>query len=294
MKLFDAHAHVYSGDTQRYPVDVSNAKESPEALLKRIADNPIDAARLLSEWDSAGVSAGTAVQYNSIYKSDNSYMLDVVDAHPGRMSAVLILDARRDDTPAGLAELAAAHDVVGLRLFGWPGPDENYPWFDSAEAHRTWEAVAKLGLAMDMMYIPAPASRNVLDRIVALARRFPAMPIVLDHCGWPHVDRGTAGAIGEELAELADVKNICFKFTQINWNRFAEAGGGVEPAGFVRRLVDLYGSDRVMWGSDIGNTKDSYATMVEMAVAATAQLTDAERDAVLHDTGRRIFGPRRN
>ncbi len=293
MKLFDAHAHVYSGDATRYPVDVSNAKESPEALLKRIAEHPIDEARLLAEWDAAGVSAGTAVQYNSIYKSDNSYMLDVVDSHPGRMSAVLILDAQRADTPAKLAELAAAHDVAGLRLFGWPGPEENYPWFDSPEAHRTWETAAALGLAMDMMYIPAPASRNVLNRIVAFARRFPELPIVLDHCGWPHVDRGTEGAIGAELVELAEVANIHFKFTQINWNRFAEVVGGVDPAGFVRRLVDLYGADRVMWGSDIGNTKDSYATMVEMAIAATALLSEAERQAVLHDTGRRVFGRRR-
>ena len=293
MKLFDAHAHVYSGDATRYPVDVSNAKESPEALLKRIAEHPIDEARLLAEWDAAGVSAGTAVQYNSIYKSDNSYMLDVVDSHPGRMSAVLILDAQRADTPAKLAELAAAHDVAGLRLFGWPGPEENYPWFDSLEAHRTWETAAALGLAMDMMYIPAPASRNVLNRIVAFARRFPELPIVLDHCGWPHVDRGTEGAIGAELVELAEVANIHFKFTQINWNRFAEVVGGVDPAGFVRRLVDLYGADRVMWGSDIGNTKDSYATMVEMAIAATALLSEAERQAVLHDTGRRVFGRRR-
>lgn len=290
--LFDSHAHVYTSDTARYPIDVTNAKESEEALRRRVAENPIEAESLLAYWDAAGVSAGTAVQYNSVYKSDNSYMLDVVDAHPGRMSAVLILDARLDDTPARFAHLASAHDVAGLRLFGFPGPDADYPWFDSPAAHRTWEAVAKAGLAMDMMYVPAPPTRNVLGRIMTLARRFPDMPVVLDHCGWPHTDRGDQGAIGEELLELAEVPNIHFKFTQINWNRFADAGHLVDPARFVRHLVDTYGAGRVMWGSDVGNTKDSYATMAAMALSSTALLSEAERTAVLHDTGKRVFGPK--
>nr|WP_250890275.1 amidohydrolase family protein [Sphingobium nicotianae] len=289
--MFDAHAHVFTGDTDRYPIDVTNAKESPEALIARIRDNPIDAARLLAEWDAAGVSGGTAVQYNSIYKTDNRYMLDVVDAHPGRMSAVLILDATRPETPETLTALARAHDVVGLRLFGFPGPDADYPWFDSPAAHRTWEAVAANGLAMDMMYVPGPPTRNVIGRIVALAKRFPDMPVLIDHCGWPHVDRGDEGTIGEELLEMREVRNIQFKFTGINFNRFAPAG--IDPARFVRRMVDTFGVERLMWGSDVGNTRESYADMVAMAIGAMDLLSDAERAAVLHDNGRRVLGPRR-
>jgi L-fuconolactonase len=68
--LFDSHAHVYTSDTDRYPIDVSNAKESPEVLRARVANDPVDAARLLAAWDACGVSAGTAVQYNSVYKAD--------------------------------------------------------------------------------------------------------------------------------------------------------------------------------------------------------------------------------
>ncbi len=290
MKLFDTHAHVFTGDTDHYPIDVTNAKESPEALIQRIKDNPIDAARLLGEWDAAGVSGGTAVQYNSIYKTDNRYMLDVVDANPGRMSAVLILDAMRPETPAELTALAKAHDVVGLRLFGFPGPDADFPWFDSPEAHRTWQAVADNGLAMDMMYVPAPPTPNVIGRIVALAKRFPEMPILLDHCGWPHTDRGDEGTIGPELLATRDVRNIQFKFTGINFNRFAPTD--INPARFVRRMVDLFGAQRLMWGSDFGNTKESYADLVEMAIGATSLLSEDERAAVLHDNGKRVFGPR--
>ena len=40
----------------------------------------------------------------------------------------------------------------------------------------------------------------------------------------------------------------------------------------MRRLVDTYGADRVMWGSDYGNTRDSFAKMVELIGAILIQL----------------------
>ena len=61
-------------------------------------------------------------------------------------------------------------------------------------------------------------------------------------------------------------------------------------AAFMREVVDIFGAERVMWGSDYGNTKVTYPQMVEQAIAACANLSEAERNAVLHDTGRRVFG----
>jgi L-fuconolactonase len=181
--------------------------------------------------------------------------------------------------------------VVGLRLFGSPGPDETYPWFDSVVAHRTWESAAEHGLAMDLMYVPGLPTDNVIGRIIALARRFPDMPVLLDHCGWPHLNRGDAGTIGPELHATQGVPNILFKVTGINFNRFA--GPGIDPARFVRNMVDQFGIERLMWGSDVGNTRDSYEEMIAQAINATSLLSGAERRAVLHDNGRRILGPRR-
>jgi predicted TIM-barrel fold metal-dependent hydrolase len=89
---------------------------------------------------------------------------------------------------------------------------------------------------------------------------------------------------------LVEVPNIHFKLTQINFNRFAERA--IDPADFVRRMVDTYGAGRLMWGSDFGNTKVSYAEMAEQAIAATQLLAEADRHRVLHDNGARLFGDR--
>jgi predicted TIM-barrel fold metal-dependent hydrolase len=289
-KLFDTHAHFFTSDTTRYPVDLTGAREGSEAMLKRLESDPATAERVLALWDECGVTGGAAVQYNTVYKTDNSYTLAVADAHHDRVSAVLILNAAAPGTPEQLRLLATRHNVSGLRLFGYPDEAGNYPWLDSPAAIETWEVAASLGLRMIVMYAPGKPSHAALRRIIALARRFPDTVIALDHCGWPGAEGGVKGTIGPEHLELVDVPNVHFKFTQINVNRFAETG--IDSAEFVRLLVDTYGADRVMWGSDFGNTKTTYLEMVEHALAATWLLTDAEREKMLETNGRRLFAGR--
>lgn len=286
-RLFDTHAHFFTADTARYPIDVTGAREGEEAILRRIAANPATAENLIALWDRCGVAGGAAVQYNTIYKTDNSYAVAVADTYPDRISTVLILRADDPETPARLRELTIGHNVSGLRLFGYPDAEGHYPWLDSPAALDTWEEAATLGLHMVLMYAPGRPSSGALDRVVALARRFPFTAICLDHCGWPATDQGDEGMIGPEHLALVDVPNIRFKVTQINFNRFAETE--IDPARFVRRMVDTFGVGRLMWGSDYGNTKTSYEEMVDQAIAATALLETGEREKVLHDNGRQLF-----
>lgn len=289
-KFFDTHAHFFTNDTERYPVDLSGAREGQEAMQARLQRDPATAERVLALWDECGVAGGAAVQYNTVYKTDNRYTIDVADIHHHRVSAVLILDAAAPETPATLRNLGQRHNVSGLRLFGYPDGAGDYPWLDSAAALDTWQVAAELGLHMIVMYAPGQPSDAALTRVVALARRFPDTIIALDHCGWPGVTGGIDGLIGPEHRKLIDIPNIVFKFTQINLNRFADTG--IDAAGFVQRMVDTYGADRLMWGSDFGNTKTTYADMAAQAIAATAALGDADRRKILHDTGARLFADR--
>lgn len=290
VKLFDTHAHFFTNDTERYPVDLTAAREGSDAMMERLKNDAATAQRLLALWDEAGVAGGAAVQYNTVYKTDNSYTIDVADAHPDRVSAVLILAAGDPATPETLRRIATQHNVSGLRLFGYPDSDRNYPWLDSPAALATWDVVAELGLHMVLMYAPGVPSEAALRRIVALAKRYPDTAIALDHCGWPNIDRGVAGMIGPEHRTLVDVPNIYFKFTQINFNRLADVG--IDIAEFVQQFVDTYGAGRIMWGSDYGNTKTTYPEMVRQAIEATRLLDEQARERVLCTNGAHLFAGR--
>ncbi|MGD9811757.1 MAG: amidohydrolase [Sphingobium sp.] len=290
VRLFDAHAHLFTSDTTRYPIDVTGAAQGEEHVRNRLETDPVTPEHLFALWDKHGVTGGAAVQYNSIYKTDNSYCIDCADAYPDRVSAVLILHAHHPESPAKLRDLASNHNVSALRLFGFPDDEGNYPWLDSPAALETWDVVAELGLHMVLMYVPGKPTRNVLHRIIALSKRYPETKIILDHCGWPWLEKDMKKAVGAEHRELIDFPNILFKFTEININRFREPG--IDAAAFVREMIDTFGPNRVFWGSDYGNTRESFAAMVERAIAMTSLLNDEERASFLHDNGARLFAPR--
>lgn len=285
--LYDSHAHVFTSDAARYPMDTRNAREGEENLRRRIEADPMTGERLRQQWEAAGIVGGAAVQYNTIYKKDNRYLLDMADAHPGHFSAVVMLDAQDPDSPAKIDRMVADHAIVGLRLFGYPDADGHYPWLDSDAALKSWQAADRYGLTMVIMYAPGVPSAAALERIAHLACRFPRLRIALDHFGWP--GGGEPGSLGlvPELVAMRRFRNVYFKLTTINFQMFDKAG--VDHAAFVRRAADMMGADHIMWGSDVGNTPDSYESMAAQARASAFLLTPEERRLYLRATARSLF-----
>ena len=289
--LFDTHAHFFSNDVARYPIDTAGAREGADELRKRVLTAPSTAEIILKSWDGLHVEGGAGVQYNSTYKTDNRYLMDVCDSHPDRIGAVVILDPQSTDTPALLRKFVTERGVTGIRMTGFPDSTGHYSYLESEAALNVWAEADKLGIAVVLMYLPGRRpSEAALTRIGELAARFPRLPVVLDHIGWPAAEGSPDFGLGAAHHALAASENVYFKLTTINLNVLDAAG--IPSDQFLRHVVDLYGADRLMWGSDFGNTKGEFADMVRRANAATGLLTDEERRKVLHDTGKRLFARR--
>ncbi|WP_165793829.1 amidohydrolase family protein [Hyphococcus luteus] len=284
--LFDAHAHFFTNDIAHYPINTANAREGEENIRKRIVSEPATPEAILPVWEKCGVVGGAGVQYNTVYKTDNSYIMDVSDRHPDKISSVVILHADAPDTPATLEKMIVERNVVGLRLYGRQTEDGTTPWLDSPEAHQTWRIADKYRLNMVLMYSPQGSFATALPRIAALARTYPATRISLDHFGWPVSGASNLGLTQEHVA-LTAFKNIYFKLSTINFNIFREAG--VDCAEFLRNAVDVVGADHIMWGSDQGNTLEDYGRMAQRAREAASLLTKEERRKVLCETGKGLF-----
>ena len=58
----------------------------------------------------------------------------------------------------------------------------------------------------------------------------------------------------------------------------------------METLVERFGADRLMWGSDYSQTHDrSYAELLGLAEAATAELSPGDRAAYLGGTALRLW-----
>lgn len=297
--LYDAHAHLVADDQARYPRNpmqrAPDAPYRPPGVIGRPGGqhgpNPVnevpDASRLLRWMQEANVDGIVAVQKRMIYRYDNSYILDSSDAHPALFSAVVILDAEDAGTPALVRRWVRDHGLAGLRLFGGRRPDGSMPWLDSPAALRSWEVAQEAGIVMDLEVLAQGGGGPSIPAIMALARAHPDVRVVLDHLLEPEMDEGAHFGLDERYEQLAQCPNISFKFTSINLDICREAGIPAEKV--LRRAVDLYGADHVMWGSDIGTSSGTYREMVARFLEAAVLLTPAELRAVGHDTGRRVF-----
>ena len=297
--LYDAHAHLVADDQMRYPRNpmqrAADAPYRPPGVIGRPGGhhgpNPVnevpDASRMLRWMQEEHVDGIVAVQKRMIYRYDNSYILDSSDAHPALFSAVVILDAEDAGTPALVRRWVRDHGLAGLRLFGGRRPDGSMPWLNSPAALRSWEVAQEAGIVMDLEVLAQGGGGPSIPAIMALARAHPDVSVVLDHLLEPEMDEGAHFGLDERYEQLAQCPNISFKFTSINLDICREAGIPAEKV--LRRAVDLYGADRVMWGSDIGTSSGTYREMVARFLEAAVLLTPAELRAVGHDTGRRVF-----
>ena len=296
-RLYDSHAHLVSDDLEKYPrtnpfrhgpgeqsafgpgtAGRPGGMHGPEGYTQK------PTAEQMHAWMAEeGVTGIAAVQKGMIYGTDNSYIVDAADIFPDEMRAIIIVDPQAPETPQMVRDYAK-RGIIGVRFFG-VGVKDKATWLSSPASREAWALANELGLLVDIE-APSIGGNVLIPIIIEMADRFPNMRIVLDHVFLPDFHQPNCG-LGEQFAGFASRPNIFVKFTSINMDVIRE--GHVDPAIVLRAVVDFYGADKVMWGSDIGTSMGTYKEMVTRAFDSTRLLNDEERAKVLHDTGYKTF-----
>ena len=297
--LFDTHAHLIADDPVRYPPGLLRGQTELPALPPVVTGD-----MLLEHMEANGVARACLVQRAHAYGYDNSYVIDCARLHPDRFVSVGVFDAQDPATPGVIDRLVRDQGLGGARLCAVRPWEMDTAWFNSPAAMKVWEKAAehRLPVAIIFFHYHLPYALPALRLIAEL---FPDLPIIVDHVGSNHgstpevvwgrergydmdapgaPDYGLVGA----LTPLAAHKNVSFKFTQINVHRLREAN--IPLGAYVRRLTDLYGPDRLVWGSDIGQSSGTYAEMAGHAREAAAELDDREKALFFCGNAAAIYG----
>jgi predicted TIM-barrel fold metal-dependent hydrolase len=299
--LFDTHAHLISNDWDRY-------RPQPLRPDMPTPDKPgfaVTVESLVDLMNAENVTSACLVQRGHVYAYDNSYIIDSAQKYPGRLLPVVILDATDPKTAGTYRAMVRNDQVRGFRMAQSRPHVLDTAWLNSPEAMEVWKACADLGTPVTLIVFMNQLSYN-LPAIRMIARMFPDLPILLDHGAMPfgmtQYEVGLAREAGETIVMpkaphfgidttigiFEDIPNVHFKITEINLERFAAEG--VRAAHVVRRMVDSFGPDRLMWGSDIGQSMLwSYEEKTAMARAAAEFLTDGEARKFLHDNATRVY-----
>jgi L-fuconolactonase len=301
-QLYDTHAHLISDDWETYP---PRPMAAGLPMPKR-TDYTVTAEALIAMMDAHEVAASCVVQRGHLYGYDNSYIIEAGRRFPGRLLPVVILDAQDPATPALLIHMAKHERVVGLRLANTRPAQLDTAWMSSPAAMQTWKTCADLGMPVALIFF-----QNQLPWVLPLLRyiagMYPNLKILIDHLGIPWgaslpelawaKEAGISTpmppapdfGIDSTIRMLEDRPNVYFKFTEINVERMLE--GGVDAAQVVRRMANAFGTQRLVWGSDVGQSLAwPYADKIAHAHAAAALLQVGERASFLHDNAAGIYG----
>jgi predicted TIM-barrel fold metal-dependent hydrolase len=129
-----------------------------------------------------------------------------------------------------------------------------------------------------------------LDAAADLARDVPATQIIVNHTGLPADRSPEALAAWRRALELAAAQpNVALKISGIGlpgrpWT--VEANGPV-----IRDAIAIFGPDRAMFASNfpVDGLVGDFDTIFSGFLAATAAMSDGERDRLFHDNARRIY-----
>jgi L-fuconolactonase len=286
-RLYDTHAHFYTNDVARYPLNASGARNGAETMIAKAMATPMTPAAVFRLWDEAGVELGCGVQYNSTCGTDNSYLLDVSKQYPKRIVPVVILSPIAPETPAILTRMATENRISGVRFTGSPNAEGEYV-FLSAAAEGAWQAANELGLAVVLM--PGSEKAPLAMRLIAqFADRYPNVRIVLDHIGFPRAEISDTFGLSPEHLALASHKNVYYKYTTLLLERLQAAALPADD--FLHYVVDVYGADHLVWGSDVGNSEGDFLTFVHHALESASGLPLEQQKAIFSDTARTVFIP---
>ena len=300
--LLDTHAHLIGDDWEGYPAQAF----TPDLPMPDRPPFTVTADELLALMDLHGIDHACLVQRGHVYGYDNSYILDSARKHPGRFHPVVILDTQDPATAATYREMVTRDGVAGFRMANSRPWILDTAWMSSPSAMDIWQACADLGTPMTLIVFDNQLS-YVLPLIKMIALRYPDLPIILDHGAMPYgisqyevALREQAGeavhyppapdyGIEDTIAIFDDIPNIYFKITEINLEQ--TLNGGVDCAELVHCMVKRFGPDRLVWGSDVGQSmRWTYAEKVTMA-RDSARLLDAQAQRkFLHDNAARIYG----
>ncbi|WP_285353889.1 amidohydrolase family protein [Pseudomonas sp. ME-P-057] len=272
----DAHQHFWTYTPQDYPwIDERHAPLQRDFL-------PDDLKPLL---DHHGVDGCIAVQARQSLDETDA-LLAHATTHPWILGVVGWVDLRADDLDAQLDRWANAPKLAGFRHLVQDEPAPSLFLQDPAFACGM-HYLQRHGLAYDVL-----VKDKDLHAATDFCRRHDQHHLILDHLGKPDLSLEDPIAWADRLAPLAALPHVACKLsgliTEADWQHWR----AVELLPYFYLALELFGPDRLMFGSDwpVCQLAGSYGQVHHLFDTAISSLSTAEQDALRGGTALRLYG----
>lgn len=291
-RIADSHHHLWDLGQNRYPWLQGDPEDPGDPSGVGMLQRDYLVEDLLA--DTEGLPLAASVHVEAAHDPaepvrETAWLQSLTDktGFPTAIVAAAVLEA------PDAADVLAAHReypaVRGIRQMldrnpGTGAPEET-PLMDDAAWLRGFGLLAPAGLSFDLQVLPSQ-----LGVAARLATDFGETVFVLNHGGY-HVP---ASPEQHELwragiAQLARQPNVVVKAS--GYDVVDPTWGRPGYADYVLTLLDAFGVDRVLFGSNfpVDRRTISYRDLVDATLAVTAQLTADERDRLFCRNTARVY-----
>lgn len=248
MRTVDTHTHAWGPDTPELPWGAD--------VLPPEWSGPYTSRELVSDMDAAGVDDAVVVTtplYGRGIRA-NEYTMRAIEAHPNRLWGVGLMEFFPDDPEAVRSTLrrVVGHDrMLGVRMHAClsyaehpTDLDRTADWILDDALEPFWEEAGRLDTAVFVF----PKAEQ-LSMVETLAGRYPDVQFVVDHMAYPDETTRPDDAPWAEFEGVADHGNVAVKVSSLP--RSSDDDWPYESLhGYVRTLLEWFGPERLMLGSD--------------------------------------------
>jgi len=239
---------------------------------------------MVAAMNSVGVDGAIMVSSFAAYEYDPSYALEVYNTYPDKFRVVTPVDATDPAIDDVVAKWAATPGARGIRIRMREGlpMDADHPGLQ-----RAFAAAAKHDLPVNLL------CWGIIDKGLPHIRQHPDTIIVIDHLGMlqparPPVPANVWADLPKLLA-LAQYKNVRVKISgACTMSRQPFPYDDIwDP---VLRVIDAFGLDRCMWGTDW--TRTIKMLTYEQGVAPfreTKRLSESDKAALMGGTLQKVY-----
>jgi L-fuconolactonase len=217
-------------------------------------------------------------------EAETRFLLQVARDSGGLVRGVVgWTDLAAADAPARIASLAGDTLLKGLRPMLHDIPDGE--WILRPEVQPALAEIAARGLVFDALIRPPH-----LPVVLELARRHPALQIVIDHGAKPRIAAGGLQPWAADIARVAgDTQAVCKLSGLVTEAAPDWRTADLQP--YVEHLLEVFGPQRLMWGSDwpVVELAGGYVRWRGATLQLLRHLPDAARDAVLGGTAASVY-----
>jgi L-fuconolactonase len=270
--VVDAHQHFWQRSQRGFNYGWLDAPR-----MKPIAGDflPRDLEPLLKK---VGVDYSVFVQtqHNA---AENDWVLGLADAHPFLAGVVGWVDLASPRCEEQLVDFRKHRKAVGIRHVVHDEPDDD--WIVRDDVLRGLGVLERHGVPFDLLFFP-----RHLRHAATLARKFPGLPLVIDHLAKPRIKEGRMEGWLEDLRAAAAFPNVYCKLSgmvnEADWRGWT--AGDLRP--YVQTALEFFGPGRCMYGSDwpVSAAVAGYERVFHGLVEALGPIGEGERGQIFGGT----------